>query len=180
MKNIHKYLIKHYGKVRDFAAEVHAKENLLYDVYPYVYHLDMVAANVIIFNEDPKSVAAAYCHDIIEDTEMNYFELGRHLKALGYKGVEEIVYNVSNETGRNRNERLIKTIPKIISSKESMFVKLCDRKANIDYSSTGGSSTMFAKYQKEHLLFKAAVELYGYNNIKYIKLIMKKIEEIIA
>jgi (p)ppGpp synthase/HD superfamily hydrolase len=178
MKDIEKYIIINYKEVRDWASEQHARLGLLYDNMPYLFHLDMVAKNVILFNEDPELVAAAYCHDILEDTDIKYFELNKVLTKMGFPNTAEIVYNVTNETGRNRNEKTIKTLPKIISTEKSIFLKLCDRLANIKYSkSKNGSSSMFNKYRLEHNLLLGACSMYKYDTIDYISIILKNIEQ---
>lgn len=176
MKNIKTYLKANYSEVRDWASSQHEKLGLLYDDRPYVYHLDMVAENVVIFNEIPELVAAAYCHDILEDTDIKYYTLNKVLTKMGYPSSTEIVYNVSNETGRNRNEKTIKTLPKIISTEESIFLKLCDRLANIKYSK-GSGGTMFNKYKLEHNLLMGACSMYKYDQIDYIKIILRTIKE---
>lgn len=72
MKDIKNYLKSNYQEVIDWVSSKHERLNLLYDDKPYLYHLDMVAVNVVLFNENPDIVAAAYCHDILEDTDIKY------------------------------------------------------------------------------------------------------------
>ncbi len=144
-----------------YASGIHRAHNCLYDGQPYSVHLEHVwdIANQYAYlcqipgEEQPHVFAAAACHDLIEDTTTSYNDL---VKEIGVKAAD-IVYNVSNELGKNRQERALKTYPKIASCSLSTFVKLCDRLANIRYSSRSGSS-MFEKYKKEHRQFKEQLE----------------------
>lgn len=89
-------------------------------------------------------VASCWLHDVIEDCRVNYNDLKAEFDA----NVADIVYNVTNELGKNRAERAEKTYPKIASDKRSLFVKCCDRLANMQHSAENG--TMRSAYIKEH------------------------------
>lgn len=139
-----------------YATHCHSSTNHLYDGMPYSVHLESVV-NVAIhyINLIPKEaqddvLAACWCHDLIEDARQSYNDVKNETNMH----VADIVYAVTTEKGRNRNERNsnkyyegIKNIP------YATFVKLCDRIANYEYSATTKSS-MFTKYSKEMQHFK--------------------------
>ena len=142
----------------EFASSEHAKIGQLYDDKPYSYHLKQVA-DVLAWGHievglvpDSSLYAAAVCHDLLEDTNLSYNDL---VKEIGPHSAD-IVYDVTNELGRNRKERAEKTYPKIRENPRAIMVKLADRIANVEYSQKRGSS-MYEKYKKEYLEFDKAL-----------------------
>lgn len=142
----------------------------MYDTYlPYEFHLRMVV-NVYQRFKDilPSNIEygtgdrvinpvaqlsvshvihlACYGHDLIEDTRVSYNDVK---KVLG-EGAADIIYAVTNEKGKNRKERANdKYYEGIRNTDGAVFVKLCDRIANVQYSKMTGSR-MFEMYKKEN------------------------------
>lgn len=146
------------------AVQWHSETNHKYDEYlPYEYHLRMVVSVAkkftFIFRSNEMGVfiiSACWLHDVIEDCRITYNDL----KDLGLPiPVCNIVYAVSNEKGKNRAERANeKYYDGIRNTEGAVFVKLCDRIANAEYSKmTGGR--MLEKYRKENADFTK--ELYS-------------------
>ena len=71
-------------------------------------------------------------------------ELINKIKDYFGEDVAEMVFAVTDELGRNRKERKVKTYPKIAANPEAIILKLADRIANIEH---GGKIDM---YKKEH------------------------------
>lgn len=143
---------------KEFAINAHRNTNHMYDEYlPYEFHLRMVVEvatkfiNLVDAADRSEVLYACWLHDVIEDCRVNYKEIERNFGTY----VAEIVRACTNVTrGRNRSERMpyecyedIKTVP------YALFVKLCDRIANVQYSKMTGSS-MFEMYQKEYSKFR--------------------------
>ena len=151
-----------------WCIEQHVKTNHQYDTYlPYEFHLRMVAQAVEDFSSllDEKLKyecrLAAFGHDLIEDTRTSYNDIK---EVLGVE-VAEIIYAVSNEKGKNRKERAngkyyegIRNIP------GAVFVKLCDRIANVQYSKMT-RSRMFEMYKKENDDFMKHLGYVGQSHI---------------
>jgi hypothetical protein len=73
----------------------------------------------------------------------------------------DIIYAVSNEKGKNRKERANdKYYEGIRNTPGAVFVKLCDRIANVQYSKMTGSR-MFEMYKKENTEFIKELGLIG-------------------
>lgn len=138
-----------------YAQKCHVDTNHLYDRSPYFYHLQSVATIAERFIKyvppDLRDIvlAAAWCHDTIEDTRQTYNDVKT---AIGEQAAD-IVYALTNEKGKNRKQRAnekyyseMRVIP------VAVFVKLCDRLSNIIHSSTSQSSMLIA-YRKEHQFF---------------------------
>ena len=142
-----------------WCIEQHCSTNHYYDTYlPYEFHLRMVAQvaseNIHLIpnsNDGEESfrdsvILAAWGHDLIEDTRVSYNDVK---EKLGFTAAE-IIYAVSNEKGKNRKERANeKYYEGIRNTPGAVFVKLCDRIANVQYSKMT-KSRMFDMYKKEN------------------------------
>lgn len=141
-------------RARHFATLAHGSQSYN-DEVPYVVHLESVVYVCQRFGySDPVMVCAAWLHDSIEDTNTNYNAI---LKKFG-KDVAELVYAVTSELGRNRDERNEKTYPKIRGNAAATALKLADRIANLEYGIANGGD-MLAKYRKEYPGFKTAIRV---------------------
>lgn len=110
-----------------FARGAHAGQK--HGDRPYWTHLRDVAGRLLIWKHkrDSPTVLAAWLHDTIEDTNVTY----QDIKELFGRNVANIVWNVTDEMGRNRKERKEKTYPKIFSTPESTMLKLADLYDNV-------------------------------------------------
>ena len=140
----------------------HESTNHMYDAYlPYEFHLRMVAKvaekyiELIPDSNDGETalrdtvLLAAYGHDLIEDTRVSYNDVKENLGL----GPADIIYACTNEKGKNRKERANeKYYEGIRNTQGAVFVKLCDRIANVQYSKMTGSC-MFDMYKKENINF---------------------------
>jgi (p)ppGpp synthase/HD superfamily hydrolase len=142
-------------KIIGFAIEAHDSVNQDYDGRPYSVHLSMVYGQAMKFIEHiPQHrrddvLNAVWLHDTIEDCRLTYNDI---LKATN-KEVADLVYAVTNEKGKNRQERANDKYYKGIRETEfATFIKLCDRLANVIYSRET-NSRMFDVYKKENQEF---------------------------
>jgi (p)ppGpp synthase/HD superfamily hydrolase len=95
-------------------------------------------------------LAAVWVHDVIEDCRKTFSDVK---KALG-DSVAEIVFALTNENGKTRKERASeKYYEGIRKTPGAVFVNLCDRLANVQYSKDNRNS-MLAVYKKEQADFK--------------------------
>lgn len=148
-------------KAKDYAIKCHKDVNHFYDrAWPYAHHLQMAVdvfyectkANVIMWNpvQEKIIVSAIWGHDLIEDTRQNYNDVKQ---VLGLE-IADIIYAVSEEKGRNREERQNdKYYDGIYNTKYATIVKLCDRIANTQYS-VDSKSNMIKKYKQEYPKFR--------------------------
>jgi (p)ppGpp synthase/HD superfamily hydrolase len=147
-----------------WVLEQHENTNHFYDAYlPYKFHLLMVVQAYEdwkhILNPDlhEDCFLGAYGHDLIEDTRTSYNDAKEKLGT----GAADIIYAVTNEKGKNRKERANTNYYQgIRNTPGAVFVKLCDRIANAQYSKMTGSN-MFNKYKKEHEHFKYMLYVTG-------------------
>ena len=142
---------------KDFAIKHHRRVNQLYDDLPYYVHLLEVVEfankfSYLLGDEDVViAIIGAWLHDTVEDTGLTY----NNIKEIFGERVANITVNVTtNIYGKNRDERANDDYyRRVLSDELSLFVKLCDRMANITHSRIYGSS-MFKKYKKEYPHFK--------------------------
>jgi len=135
------------------ASKAHADVNHNYGNEPYSVHLKMVNYYAVKYShlldtDDDRTLAcaAAWTHDLIEDTRMTYNNVK---EAFGEK-IAEITYALTNEKGKNRKERAnYKYYKGIRDCHLATFVKICDRLANVNYS-VNTNSSMLKKYKSEY------------------------------
>jgi (p)ppGpp synthase/HD superfamily hydrolase len=123
---------------------------------PYVRHLALVVSKLKDFvpasdDEFYELIAAAWLHDVVEDTKTTIEEI----KMEFGDRVAELVWAVTDEAGRNRMEKKRRTYPKIRATRRATLIKLCDRLANVEMSRA--EPRFFAMYKGEHDEFKAAL-----------------------
>lgn len=148
-------------KAATYAKQKHKATNHKYDeVYSYTMHLKMVynyaikyIHSVIFLYSEAEilaALAAAWVHDVIEDARETYNDV----KKATNKNVADIAYALTNYKGKTRSQRAGKSYYKEIKSVPlADYIKICDRLANIKYSSLT-QSTMLDVYRKEHDHFK--------------------------
>ena len=154
------------ASIRQAAYDIHEGVNQRYgSVHPYGYHLDMVAdcvkENLPMGCDEPNEIVpvffGAYFHDSIEDARMTYSDVmkaaKKFLDSSGALIATEIAYALTNEKGRNREERAgEKYFALIRETPYAPLVKACDRLANIVFSCnepTELNERMKAVYRRE-------------------------------
>ena len=147
----------------DYASRCHAATNHTYDEHPYAFHLNMVAETAKNFiggydqATQERILAAAWCHDLIEDARETYNDVK---KVVG-EDVAELVYALTNEKGRSRAERANDAYYQGIRETEyATLVKVCDRIANLQHS-INTQSRLAAIYAKEQPNFRAKLHVEG-------------------
>ncbi len=141
---------------REFALKAHGDQTYGVGV-PYSVHLDNVVGVLLNHGVTDESVlAAGYLHDTLEDTNAIPYEIELYFGEKTF----ELVSAVTNEEGKNRKERHLKTYPKIKACPGATQLKLADRIANVAYS-LHTVSPLFYMYQKEYADFKQALYVEG-------------------
>lgn len=155
-------------KARSYAIEKHRATNHYYDQYPYEFHLQMVVnaaqkfIHLIPTAAQQNVIAGCWVHDVIEDARETYNDVKKALN----EDVAELAYALTNDKGRNRQERAgEKYYAGIRNTPYATFIKLCDRIANVTHSKNTGSR-MLEVYRKENPAFVA--KLY---DVQYVEVI---------
>lgn len=150
-----------------WCIDQHKNANHFYDKYlPYEFHLRMVA-NVydkflhLLERRWTDVLLACYGHDLIEDARCSYNDVS---KVLGDYAAD-IVYACTNEKGKNRAERANdKYYSGIVNTEGAVFVKMCDRIANVQYSKMT-KSRMFEMYKAENGKFIESLKAEKYGDM---------------
>lgn len=135
------------------AVMLHHKVRQKYGDLPYGFHLKDVFQKCFLFmyqipfsyTERELVLTAALYHDSIEDARLTYANL------VAYYGLEvaNIVYCCTNEKGKTRKDRANdKFYNELVENYLAVYVKLCDRMANVE-SSKVNKPSMYTKYIKE-------------------------------
>lgn len=140
------------GRAQSYAIAQHGAQ-LYEDEVPYSEHLRRVVdvLNKFGFSENT-IVCAGWLHDVLEDTSTSYSDVK---KRFGHD-VAELVFAVTSELGRNRDEKNAKTYPKIAGNVLATALKLADRIANMEYGIAWGGG-MVEKYRREYAAFRGAL-----------------------
>ena len=132
-------------EIRQSAWDLHRSVGQTYGkTLPYGYHLDMVVDGIKRFghlvaiegNDVLPLVFGGYYHDSIEDARQTYNDVlksaRRWMSDEQALVATEIVYALTNDKGRTREERAGERYYKgIRETPFAPFVKLCDRLANV-------------------------------------------------
>lgn len=142
-------------KAKAYGISCHRTTNHLYDGKPYEVHLTLVFETAqkfihLIPDEAQAHVlSACWVHDVIEDCRQTYNDV----KQATDERVAELAYALTNEKGKTRKERANdKYYAGIRETPHAVFVKLCDRIANYEYSKRG-NNRMAELYEKENSEF---------------------------
>ncbi|MGM9694414.1 MAG: phosphodiesterase [Alloprevotella sp.] len=142
----------HFELLAQTAARLHAETNHLYGGYlPYEFHLRLTASFASRFMHclavdeatEETILAAAFFHDAIEDARVTYNDLKKlltrlcdeHHLLLNPTEAADIVYALTNDKGRTRAERAgAAYYAGIRQTPWAPYLKMCDRLANMTYS----------------------------------------------
>lgn len=160
---------------KEWAIQQHREVNHRYHEYlPYEFHLEMVVEiatkfkHVLptinmppsIFDDEKRCQLiedACWGHDLIEDTRITYNDVDNK----GGKYLADIIYALTNEKGKNRKERANEIYYKGIRSiPGAIFVKLCDRIANVKFGLLI-KGRMIETYRKENASFISKLGIGG-------------------
>jgi (p)ppGpp synthase/HD superfamily hydrolase len=119
-------------KAAQFAAHAHKGQKRKYNKDPYIYHPSRVAARTAILpGATDEMVAAAFLHDVLEDTPVTAEELEREFGEAVYRLVFELT-NPSKGSKLLRAERKkldVDHLKKV--STQAKKIKLLDRLDNV-------------------------------------------------
>ena len=146
-----------YSAAGAFALERHGEQE--HGCLKIGDHLKEVVDNVRKYYDPHTNIrdieevlAAAWCHDLAEDTDTTLEEIEQRFGS----GVEELVSLLTDKAGKNRMERQLKTYHMIRRDPDAILIKLCDRLHNHARSIQYGEkyATM---YRDEYIRFKFAL-----------------------
>lgn len=146
---------------RFYGSTKHAADT--YGGRPYTVHLEAVEEQVkkwwdvgkeeILFDRYWEMRAAAWLHDVMEDHQVPKTDLVRYFGTY----IADVVWRVSDEPGKNRHERHLLTYPKIAALPDAVFLKLCDRIANVEGGVKNNGGEKNEMYRREHEGFSIAL-----------------------
>ena len=159
----------HVAVLAEAAAQCHAAVNQTYDGYlPYAFHLRLTASYALRFlpllqldeAQGETVLAAAYFHDTLEDARLSYNDLtallnrlkAEHGLRLDVRAAAEAVYALTNDKGRTRAERAGDAYYQgIRETPFAPFLKMCDRIANLRYSTLWSPRQRMAQVYAEEM-----------------------------
>ena len=133
-----------------FAVKAHGAQK--YGDQPYAVHLHAVRQVLREYDLGGDIAAAAWLHDVLEDTDTTYEQL---TAAFG-PSITSLVWAVTGE-GDSRSIRNEGVYQKIAYFPLAGPLKLADRIANVSACIEGNQDGLLSMYRREHLEFRSAV-----------------------
>lgn len=133
--------------MRDFAIAQHAGQQ--FGRRPYSSHLEQVYLLARDHGLSIEEQAAAWGHDLIEDTPVTREQIEREFGPR----IALLIWAVSGE-GNNRKERNQSIYRKLSAHPEAVNLKLCDRLANVSSCIRQLRPDKLQMYRKEHAEFR--------------------------
>lgn len=136
-------------RAKEFAINAHGNQK--YGKMPYEYHLQQVVSKLIMwrdFNAFPitdEMIAAAWLHDVIEDTEVTHMQLYH----LFDDEITMTCYLLNKDNCLPAKFDYGTYISKIKVDNSARLVKMADTLANLEASLMGGEIKRINKYAKQ-------------------------------
>ena len=146
--------MKNADKAKAFAKEKHQGQT--HGTRPFMMHLTEVVNTLHEFGHlDDDLTAAAWLHDVVEDTDVTIEEI---YQEFGDR-IGDLVDALTDGPGKTRIEKKQKPYTTIPTVQGSVIVKLADRIANVRHTILEGPTAIRYKetYQREHKGFIAAL-----------------------
>lgn len=139
-------------QTRQWCAAAHRSHGQKYGPHAYSFHLRRTEGVALRFGfRDIVIRKACWGHDMSEDlgtTRDEFIAAGFDPAAV------DLIMAVTDEPGKTRKERKLKTYPKIRSTPRAIIVKLCDRIANVEYGIETANSKKLEQYRSEQEEFE--------------------------
>jgi (p)ppGpp synthase/HD superfamily hydrolase len=130
-------------RAQALAAQAHKTQ--LYGTRPYMVHIEDVVRRVKQITTDPEIIAAAYLHDVVEDTDIQLEYIVKHFG----QNVANMVWAVTG-TGPDRAAKMADAIEKIARTPGAELVKSADRLSNAAASKAERKQKLYQRYRDEH------------------------------
>ena len=145
-------------KAKAYAVLKHSGQT--HGTRPFTSHLTEVVNTLHEFGyKDDDLTAAAWLHDVVEDTDVIIEEI---YQAFGNR-IGDLVDALTDGNGKTRVEKKKKPYATIPLIKGAVIVKLADRIANVRHTVEEGSTAerYFKTYKREHPGFTSALRKNG-------------------
>lgn len=121
-------------RARDYATRAHQRidQRRKYSGQPYDVHLAAVAGLVASVTDDPETIAAAWLHDVVEDTTVTFDDLRREFGTPVQQLVEELTDTSRPSQGNRAARKDIDRRHLAAASARGQTVKLADLIDNCD------------------------------------------------
>jgi GTP pyrophosphokinase len=119
-------------KAATFAADAHCHQKRNYHQMPYINHLIRVTEQAALAKLSSEAIAAAFLHDVLEDTEVKYEELQRYFPERVVKLVKLLTKWWPDYTSGKEIETFkAQYFECILEDNEAIDLKLLDRSDNV-------------------------------------------------
>jgi len=167
-------------EIRDFATKMHGDQKYDSGAAPYILHLAAVRDAIIEFGFGPPNetfgenyVAAAWLHDVLEDTPAKPSDVSSRFGGVTLK----FVWAVTG-TGKNRKERNEDAYRKMEKEPHAIPLKLADRICNTRASKISSPDKLFKMYAEEYASFRTRLRGPSLTHVPHCRPMWDHLDEI--
>jgi (p)ppGpp synthase/HD superfamily hydrolase len=147
-------------KAAEFARVAHESidQRRKYTDEPYIVHPQAVAATVASVTDDPATIAAAWLHDVVEDTPVTLDELTEEFGAEIAGLVSDLTNTSQKEDGNRRQRKAIDRQHTAQADPRAKTVKLADMIDNLTGIATLASGFAYIYLREKELQLQVLTE----------------------
>jgi len=160
-------------QAKTFAQFKHHYQTRKYSPEPYIVHPSRVSSIVSKYTKDPDIIAAAWCHDVLEDSDTTIKELEVTFNSRVAKIVKELTSDKDKISLVGKAEYLLKKMMKL--SPEALLIKLVDRYDNTSDFAVSPKSFVDKYIKETHFILSNLKRPLSSSHLKVIKDIYKNI-----
>jgi len=167
------------ANAKSIATEAHSGQFRKYDGQPYIVHPTRVVELLSKKTDNPVIIAAAWAHDVLEDTNYSRVKMLELIGPQAYLLVLELTNPSKDLKGAPRATRkLIDRMHLANVSIEAKLIKLCDRLDNVLDLATSNAEPDFKKLYKAET--EALMPVFQFENIdvEYQDLLAKALKDL--
>jgi (p)ppGpp synthase/HD superfamily hydrolase len=148
-------------KAKKFAMERHGTQVRKFEKTPYIYHPISVATRLMEFTNDEEMIAAAYLHDVLEDTDTSYHEIKEYFNQNIANLVRELTNDKQDAQIIGKHVYITKKINSM--TERARLIKFIDREDNV--KEIGNTPKEFQKrYANETAYILNHLEFHPFKN----------------
>lgn len=114
-----------------FATEAHLGQRRKYTLEPYIVHPSRVADLVSAVTYEPAVIAAAWLHDVVEDTSVTIEEIADKFGETVAQLVADVTNVTTKETGSRKYRKEIERLHLATADPRAKTIKLADILDNV-------------------------------------------------
>lgn len=123
-------------KAKEFAYEMHKGQTRKGKEIPFTYHLEEVVGNVSKLTSNPNVIAAAWLHDVVEDTEATHEDIEELFneeiaRLVRIESEDKMTHMSAQDSWTSRKVSQLKLMGELKFNDDVYMIALSDKLANV-------------------------------------------------